>query len=104
MKIGIIGILNNPARSLNSHSAGWNEVVRKSISDSAEILTEKDNWNNYDVLIINHGVNFKAGSFKGNGFVGGEVKIYEDNSPFLRPDQNGFNPLKPKSLKSQKGE
>ena len=53
-----------------------------------------------------NGGSFKhnGGSFKGNGFVGGEVKVYEDNSPFLRPDQNGFNPLKPKSLKSQKGE
>jgi hypothetical protein len=73
MKIGIIGILNNPAKSLNSHSAGWNEVVRKLISDDAEILTEKDNWNNYEVLIINHGVNFKAGSFNVIGGISDQV-------------------------------
>lgn len=63
MKIGIIGILNNPSKSLNSHSAGWNEIIRKMISKDAVILSEKDEWNDFDILIINHGPNFKPGSF-----------------------------------------
>jgi hypothetical protein len=51
-----------------------------------------------------------GGSFKGNGIhiAGGSFRpnggaIYDDMSPFLRPDQDAFNPLKPRSLKSQKG-
>lgn len=61
MKIGIIGILNNPSTSLFSHSAGMNHIVKDLFS--ANILTEKDNWSSYDKLIIYHGPNFKPGSF-----------------------------------------
>ncbi len=54
--------------------------------------------------------NFSAGSFRGNGIhiagrpnaIGGSV-VYDDQSPFLRPDQDAFTPMKPRSLKSQKG-
>ena len=63
MRTGFIGILNNPSVSPNSHSAGWNELVRCSIDEEAKILTEKDDWNQYDRLIINHGPNFKPGSY-----------------------------------------
>lgn len=57
----------------------------------------------------------KGGSFRGNGIqggsfrpnggalYGGNVKVYDDQSPFLRPDQPAFTPLPPKSLRSQKG-
>ena len=61
MKTGIIGILNNPAKSLLSHSAGMVNIVKELFD--ADILTEKDNWNLYERLIIYHGVNFKPGSF-----------------------------------------
>ncbi len=61
MKTGIIGILNNPATSMNSHSAGMVNIVSKLFS--SDILTEKDNWDNYDRLIVYHGVNFKPGVY-----------------------------------------
>ena len=61
MKTGIIGILNNPAISENSHSSGMVNIV-KHLFD-ADILTEKDDWSQYEKLIIYHGVNFKEGSF-----------------------------------------
>jgi hypothetical protein len=61
MKTGIIGVLNNPATSKNSHSAGMVHIVSKLFD--ADILNEKDNWLEYDKLIIYHGTNFRAGVF-----------------------------------------
>jgi len=61
MKTGIIGVLNNPATSFNSHSAGMNHIV--SALFKADVLTQNDNWNDYDKLIIYHGPNFKEGSY-----------------------------------------
>jgi hypothetical protein len=61
MKTAIIGIMNNPATSENSHSAGMVNIVSKLFD--AEVITENENWNNYDRLIIYHGPNFKSGSF-----------------------------------------
>jgi hypothetical protein len=73
MKTGFIGILNNPAKSLNSHSSGWNELIRLSVSSDSKILSEKDDWDEYDLLIINHGLNFKPGSFNVIGGISQEV-------------------------------
>lgn len=73
MKTGIIGILNNPATSLNSHSAGMVDIVSKLFD--AEVLTEKHNWDQYDYLIIYHGVNFRPGSFNVIGGINNEVLI-----------------------------
>lgn len=71
--IGMIGILNNPSTSLNSHSAGWNHILATKIG--CEILNEKDDWNQYNTLIINHGLNFKPGSFN---IIGGfNPEIYQ---------------------------
>lgn len=61
MKRAIIGVLNNPATSLNSHSAGMVEIVSKLFN--ADILNDRDDWDQYDELIIYHGPNFKAGFF-----------------------------------------
>jgi hypothetical protein len=73
MKKGIIGIMNNPATSMNSHSAGWNFILRDFIDPKADFLTEKDDWNKYDELYINHGINFKPGSYNIIGGIGEEV-------------------------------
>jgi hypothetical protein len=71
MKIGIVGVLNNPATSKNSHSAGMVHIVSKLYK--ADVLTEKDNWDEYQALIIYHGVNFKPGSFNIIGGINDEV-------------------------------
>jgi hypothetical protein len=73
MKTGIIGILNNPATSLNSHSAGMVNIVKQLFQ--AEILSENDNWNDYETLILYHGVNFREGSFNIIGGINNEVLI-----------------------------
>ena len=46
---------------------------------------------------------FHAGSFRPNGGAIYGGKVYDDQSPFLRADQSAFFPLKPQSLRSQKG-
>lgn len=71
MKKGIIGILNNPARSLNSHSSGMVNIVSKLFN--ADILSQNDNWEQYDELIIYHGVNFKKGSYNVIGGINDDV-------------------------------
>ncbi len=63
MKIGIVGILNNPATSKNSHSAGWNLLVRDMMYENATFLKETDDWNIYDKIVICHGPNFKENSY-----------------------------------------
>lgn len=74
MKTAFVGIMNNPSTSINSHSAGWNELVRLSIDQDSVILTEKDDWTKYDRIIINHGPNFKEGSFNIIGGISFEVQ------------------------------
>lgn len=74
MKTAFVGIMNNPSTSINSHSAGWNELVRLSIDQDSVILTEKDDWTKYDRIIINHGPNFKEGSFNIIGGISFEVE------------------------------
>lgn len=71
-KIGMIGIISNPVRSKNSHNGGWTRVCVKALQYALEseisILTEKDDWNEYESLIINEGVNYKKGVYN---FFGG---------------------------------
>jgi hypothetical protein len=76
MKTGIIGIINNPATSLNSHSAGMVNIVKELFK--AEVLNENSNWDEYGKLIIYHGVNFKEGIFNIIGGINKEVLIRAD--------------------------
>ena len=73
IKRGIIGILNNPAISNYSHSSGMNSIVACLLC--ATILTEKDDWSEYDELIIYHGPNFKPDSFNIIGGINESVMI-----------------------------
>ncbi len=61
MKTAFAGILNNPASSLNSHSAGWNRLVRLLVDPEAVFVSEDCDWSKFDRIIINHGPNFKPG-------------------------------------------
>lgn len=71
MKTGIIGILNNPSKSINHHSSGAVEIVSRLFK--ADILTEKDDWDSYDDLIIYHGPNFRPGSFNVIGGINADL-------------------------------
>ena len=61
MKRGMIGILNNPAMAETSHSAGVVYIMKELME--CEVLTQRDNWNEYAELIIFHGANFRPGSY-----------------------------------------
>lgn len=71
--IGIIGILNNPATSINSHSAGMVNIVKELLD--ADILNENDDLDLYKELIIYHGTNFKEGSFNVIGGINDSIII-----------------------------
>lgn len=95
MKTGIVGILNNTAKSINSHSAGWNNVMKELLDPNAEFLTEKDDWNDYETIIICHGPNYKEGSYNIAGGIQPETierakKLNEFNGKILSIDK--FDP------------
>lgn len=68
----MIGIISNPVTSLNSHNGGWTyvckSILESKLNNNIDILNENDDWNCYDLLIINEGVNYKYGTYN---FFGG---------------------------------
>jgi hypothetical protein len=69
----IIGILNNPALSDSSHSAGMVNIVSKLFD--AKIINENDDWNEFQELIIYHGPNFKEGSYNVIGGINNDILL-----------------------------
>lgn len=71
MKVAIAGVIGNPPMSSFSHNAGWTKTLKNIVEDycctEVYVITEKDNWNDYDQILLIEGVNFK-GSFN---FFGG---------------------------------
>lgn len=72
MKIGMIGIVNNLSTRMSSHNAGWTYVSRSALetyfNNKVEILDNSNNYENYDILVINEGVNYRQDVFN---FFGG---------------------------------
>lgn len=71
-KKAIVGLVSNPAKSLNSHNGGWTLVLKNIFK--ADVLTEKDDWDNYDELILSEGINYREGIF--NFFGGVQDSFY----------------------------
>jgi len=71
-KIGMLGVLTNLGTRLYSHNAGWTYVTRSILSEKCgqevDIVSNADDFDQYDALIINEGANFKPGVFN---FFGG---------------------------------
>lgn len=63
-KIAMIGVISNPVKSCNSHNGGWTyvckSVLEKKFNTKIDIINENEDWNAYDLLIINEGVNYKS--------------------------------------------
>ena len=78
-KIGMIGVISNPVKSLSSHNGGWTTVCKSIVEDrfsnTVDILTHIDDWSSYDVLVINEGVNYKPGVYN---FFGGVQQVTID--------------------------
>lgn len=71
-KVGMLGVLTNLGTRLYSHNAGWTYVTRSILSErlgyNVDIVSNIDDFDKYDALIINEGANFKPGVFN---FFGG---------------------------------
>lgn len=71
-KVGMLGVLTNLGTRLYSHNAGWTYVTRSILSErlsyDVDIVSNTDDFDKYDALIINEGANFKPGVFN---FFGG---------------------------------
>lgn len=65
-KLGIVGVLSNPAKRDTSHNGGWTYVL-KAVTEhwgrDVSVMTEKDDWNQCDELLVNEGVNYKEGVY-----------------------------------------
>ena len=68
----MLGVLTNLGTRLYSHNAGWTYVTRSILSEKCgqevDIVSNADDFDQYDALIINEGANFKPGVFN---FFGG---------------------------------
>lgn len=68
----MIGIVNNLSTKLSSHNAGWTfvtkSILENKFNNTVEVLDNRCDYNLYDVLIINEGVNYKENVFN---FFGG---------------------------------
>jgi hypothetical protein len=71
-KVGLVGLVSSPSKSLNHHNGGWTLVLKSMFN--AEVLTEKDDWDLFDELIVSEGVNYREGIF--NFFGGVQESFY----------------------------
>lgn len=91
-KIGMLGVLTNLGTRLYSHNAGWTYVTRSILSEKCDqevdIVSNTDDFDQYDVLIINEGANFKPGVF--NFFGGAQDRQVEALKKFSSYEGNVF--------------
>lgn len=71
-KVGLIGVVNNPVLSDNSHNGGWTKtlisILENNLGLSVDVLKDEEEWNNYETLYLTEGVNYKENVFN---FFGG---------------------------------
>lgn len=71
-KFALVGVVSKPVKSTFSHNGGWTRTLKSILEDKFQmeipIISEKDDWSEFDVLFITEGVNFKPGGFN---FFGG---------------------------------
>ena len=85
-KIAMVGVMSNPVQRLTSHNGGWTLVVKSILENSydceIDILTEKDDWNEYETLIIHEGINYKFRSY--NFFGGVSQQVFDRLEKFSK--------------------
>ena len=65
-RVGLAGVLSNPSKSANHHNGGWTRLIVSQLESDGydvHILTEKDEWNDFDKIFFLHGVNYKFGTY-----------------------------------------
>lgn len=76
--IGIDGVIGSFSSRITSHKGAWprlikNQLLQIGYSD-VKVLEKKDDWTDYDIILIDHGMEFK-GTF--NLFGGANDALYE---------------------------
>lgn len=68
----MLGVVNNLSTRLNSHNAGWTlvckNILERKFHDVVEVLDNRCDYEEYDAIVINEGVNYREGVFN---FFGG---------------------------------
>lgn len=78
IKIGISPLVGNISRKIHSHKAAWSHMIMSKLQNAgfinSKVLYKGDEWSQCDVIILEHGMEFK-GSF--NIFGGANDELYE---------------------------
>jgi hypothetical protein len=79
IKIGVSAIVGKISKQISSHKAGWptmivNQLKHAGYTDVTLIHDQKTNWSDFEVIIIEHGMEFK-GVF--NIFGGANDELYD---------------------------
>lgn len=86
-KIGICPIVGKLSPNLTSHKSGWaytlcNQIQHAGYKNTEVITSTEVSWSNYEVILIEHGMEFK-GTF--NIFGGSNDDLYHQISRILTP-------------------
>lgn len=77
IKIGIDGVIGSFSNRITSHKGAWPRLIQNQLKHAGytncTVLTKHDDWQDYDLIIIDHGMEFK-GTF--NLFGGASDELY----------------------------
>jgi hypothetical protein len=78
-KVGMICVSGNVVESKLSHNGGWTlvckNILRQKFNTNVDVVNDPKDYINYDILVINEGVNYKEGKFN---FFGGVQQLTID--------------------------
>lgn len=88
IKVGISALVGKLSDKLSSHKSGWafmlmNQLKHAGYQDAQVITSDKTNWQDFDVILIDHGMEFK-GTF--NIFGGANDELYHQISRLFLDD------------------
>ena len=76
-KIGIDGVTSSFSSRISSHKGAWPRLIKNQLYnigyENVTVLSKHDSWEDYDIMIIDHGMEFK-GTF--NLFGGANDDLY----------------------------
>jgi hypothetical protein len=76
-KIGIDGVTGSFSSRITSHKGAWPRLIKNQLKhagyNNVTVLEKKDDWSDYDLMMIDHGMEFK-GTF--NLFGGANDELY----------------------------
>jgi len=90
IKIGICALIGKISKQISSHKAGWAHMIANQLKtagyDNVTVINRvEDDWSNYDVILIDHGMEYK-GAF--NIFGGANNELYMQICRLFRMSYN----------------